>query len=172
MNELHVPLDPARFPCQSDQHNRKIVTLVGSTGKALHAFRDAELMLCCAGFAVFSIGCNTKSDDALTQASLLTTSKQTLDALHHDKLRLSHVCYALNVIVDGHDYVGASMGQEIALARLYGLDIWWLNRHVCSNTCSCKQDVSAISSTRLHYNKLPYHQYEMQQNLTHFNEEP
>lgn len=162
MYELHVPLDSAQFPERSVQENRKIITLLGSTTKALSAFQDASLILCCQGFIVLSIGCDTKSDSQLEQEHLLLTTKNLLNALHHDKIRLSHYVYVLNV----DDYVGKSTGREIALARMYDIPIWWLYPHICSDTCYCRYDTMLTEldmQCRLQMQLTPYECYCIQQ---------
>ena len=142
--ELIVPLNRQSFPTTSVKGARRIVTLCGSTAKALKEFRQANLLLTLSNFLVFTIGCDTHSDTELARMGELGSSKEDLDQLHIDKVKLSHIVYALNPTWNEKDYVGFSMGREIAVARALEKEIWWLQSHVCSKTCNCQQNISQL----------------------------
>lgn len=86
----------------------EIVCLCGST-RFTDAFRAANLNLTLSGAIVLSVGCDTKSDDAL---SLTERDKDRLDELHLRKIDLADRVHVLNV--DG--YIGESTRREIAYA--------------------------------------------------------
>ena len=96
-----------------------IVTLCGST-RFSEAFRLANLRETLAGKIVLSIGCDTKSDDAL---QLQPGDKERLDELHLRKIDLSDEVLILNV----NGYIGESTRRELAYARQHGKTIRWLD---------------------------------------------
>lgn len=95
-----------------------IVTLCGST-RFPEAFRRANLTETLAGRIVLSIGCDTKSDDAL---QLQPGDKERLDELHLAKVELADEVLILNV--DG--YIGESTRRELEHARRLGKLVRWL----------------------------------------------
>lgn len=95
-----------------------IVTLCGSS-RFSDAFREANLRETLAGKIVLSIGCDTKSDDAL---QLQPGDKERLDQLHLRKIDLSDEVLILNI--DG--YIGDSTRRELAYARETGKLVRWL----------------------------------------------
>ena len=96
-----------------------IVTLCGSTRHGLDAFRRANLTETLAGRIVLSIGCDTKSDDAL---QLQPGDKERLDELHLRKIELADEVLILNV----GGYIGESTRRELEHARRLGKPIRFL----------------------------------------------
>lgn len=96
----------------------EVVVLCGST-RFIDAFREWNLELTLGGKIVLSIGCDTKSDDALR---LKPEDKDKLDELHLRKIDLADRVLVLNV--DG--YVGESTRREIAYAERLGKPIYYL----------------------------------------------
>jgi hypothetical protein len=94
------------------------VTLCGST-RFFEAFREANLRETLAGKIVLSIGCDTKSDDAL---QLQPGDKERLDELHLRKIDLADEVLVLNV----GGYVGDSTAREVAYAALTGKPVRYL----------------------------------------------
>jgi hypothetical protein len=135
------------FPDVSIHGDRKIITLCGSTRRALQFFRIANLELTCKGFLVFSIGCDTHDDEQLKTLGLLGGSEQDLSLTHFDKITLSDIVFVLNPLeprfdnekfLGFRDYVGSSTGKEIVHARTLKKTLWWMNKHVCHTQCACK----------------------------------
>lgn len=96
----------------------RIVCLCGST-RFTDAWRAANLRETLAGRIVLSVGCDTKSDDAL---GLDSEVKIQLDRLHLHKIELADEILVLNV----GGYVGESTRREIAHARWLEKPIRWL----------------------------------------------
>ena len=96
----------------------KIVVLCGSS-RFSQAFQQANLQETLAGHIVLTIGCDTKSDDALR---LGIVEKLALDVLHFCKIDLADEVFILNV--DG--YIGTSTAREIIYAKQLGKPIRWL----------------------------------------------
>ncbi len=96
----------------------KIVCLCGST-RFMKAFRWANLAETLAGKIVLSIGCNTKSDDAL---GLSTKDIERLKELHLRKIDLADEVYVLNM----GGYVGSSTKKEIEYAESLNMPIKYL----------------------------------------------
>jgi hypothetical protein len=96
----------------------KIVVLCGST-RFLNAFREANLRETLAGHIVLSIGCDTKSDDAL---ALGLDEKFALDLLHLHKIDLADEVIVLNV----GGYMGSSTLREVRYAFLMGKSVRFL----------------------------------------------
>lgn len=88
-----------------------IVTLCGST-RFGEEFRRQNLRLTIEGYAVLSIGCDTKSDADLFGVEDLQTLKVRLDQLHRRKIDLADEVLILNV----GGYIGDSTRKEIAYA--------------------------------------------------------
>jgi hypothetical protein len=84
------------------------VCLCGST-RFLWAFQEANLHETLAGKIVLSIGCDTKSDQAL---SLGPVDKTALDLLHLFKIDLADEILVLNV----ENYIGESTQRELEYA--------------------------------------------------------
>lgn len=95
-----------------------IVCLCGST-RFMDAFHKANLDLTMAGTIVLTVGCDTKSDDAL---ELTGDDKAKLDELHKRKIDLADSILVLNV--DG--YIGASTTSEIEYAQAHGKAVEFL----------------------------------------------
>ena len=96
----------------------KIVCLCGST-RFMKVFRQANLTETLAGKIVLSIGCNTKSDDAL---GLSVKDKKRLDELHLRKIDLADEVYVLNV----GGYIGSSTRKEIEYAESLNMPVKYL----------------------------------------------
>ncbi len=96
----------------------KIVCLCGST-RFMKVFRQANLTETLAGKIVLSIGCNTKSDDAL---GLNAKDKERLDELHLRKIDLADEIYVLNV----GGYIGSSTRKEIEYAENLNMPVKYL----------------------------------------------
>lgn len=94
------------------------MTLCGST-RFFQEFRDANLRETLAGRIVLSIGCDTKSDQAL---EITTSDKESLDVLHLHKICMSDEVLILNP----GGYIGESTARELALAVLLNLDVRYL----------------------------------------------
>lgn len=126
------------LPLISNELNRKTITLIGSTNKALKEFRLANLFLTLKGFIVLTIGCDTHSDADLSLMGKLYASDTDLELLHFDKIMRSDAVLVLNPLVDDKDYIGKHSGMEIYFTRELGKEIWWLNVHDCDSSCYCK----------------------------------
>ena len=96
----------------------KIVCLCGST-RFMKVFRQANLTETLAGKIVLSIGCNTKSDDAL---GLSTKEIERLKELHLRKIDLADEVYVLNV----GGYIGSSTRKEIEYAESLNVPVKYL----------------------------------------------
>ncbi len=96
----------------------KIVCLCGST-RFMKAFRWANLAETLAGKIVLSIGCDTKSDDAL---GLSTKDIERLKELHLRKIDLANEIYVLNV----GGYIGSSTRKEIEYAESLNMPVKYL----------------------------------------------
>ena len=96
----------------------KIVCLCGST-RFMKVFRQANLTETLAGKIVLSIGCNTKSDDAL---GLSTKDIERLKELHLRKIDLADEVYVLNV----GGYIGSSTRKEIEYAESLNMPVKYL----------------------------------------------
>jgi NUDIX domain len=108
-----------------------IVTLCGSTRFA-EAFKDATLAETLAGRVVLSIGCDLRTENALTgslNASELAMLKDGLDQLHFRKIELADEILVLNV----GGYIGDSVSAEIDYATDLGKKVRYLE-DVCDNT--------------------------------------
>lgn len=110
LDEL-LELKPANAP--------QIVTLCGSTSRALQAFQDANLQLTLQGFIVLSIGCNTHDDTTL---KIDQETKNRLDVLHLHKIDLADIVFILNP----NGYIGESTAREIEYANRIGKPIYYL----------------------------------------------
>lgn len=95
-----------------------VVCLCGST-RFGEAFREANLRETLAGRIVLTIGCDTKSDDAL---GLGPEVKPMLDELHLRKIDMADEVLILNV----GGYIGESTRRELKYARVYGKRIRFL----------------------------------------------
>jgi hypothetical protein len=95
-----------------------VVCLCGST-RFSEAFRQANLNETLAGRIVLSVGCDTKSDEAL---HLGPGVKALLDELHKRKIDLADEILVLNV----DDYIGESTMSEIEYAEAHGKRIRFL----------------------------------------------
>jgi hypothetical protein len=95
----------------------RIVCLCGST-RFSKAFHDANLAETLAGRIVLTIGCDTRSDDAI---GLPADAKEKLDALHLRKIDLADEVLILNV----GGYVGESTARELAYAREHEKVVRW-----------------------------------------------
>jgi hypothetical protein len=108
----------------------KIVVLCGST-RFSRAFHDANLRETLSGNIVLTVGCDTKSDDAL---GLDASAKVSLDLLHLQKINLADEVLVLNV----RGYIGASTAREIAYAALLGKPVRFLEPSLVRDACvSC-----------------------------------
>ncbi len=96
----------------------KIVCLCGST-TFMKVFKKANLAETLAGKIVLSIGCNTKSDDAL---GLSTKEIERLKELHLRKIDLADEIYVLNV----GGYIGSSTRKEIEYAESLNMPVKYL----------------------------------------------
>lgn len=92
--------------------------LCGST-RFSEAWRAANLDLTLAGKIVLTIGCDTKSDDAL---GLTAAQKEALDELHKRKIDLADSVLVLNV----GGYIGASTASEVDYATMLKKPIRYL----------------------------------------------
>lgn len=95
-----------------------VVCLCGSS-RFGEAFREANLRETLAGRIVLTIGCDTKSDDAIGLGSEV---KPMLDQLHLRKIDLADQVLILNV----GGYVGESTRRELAYATVRGKVVRWL----------------------------------------------
>ena len=103
---------------------RTIVTLCGSN-KFKETFQKLQLEETLAGRIVLTIGCATQPDSELFQQlspEAFEKTKTALDALHMDKIAISHEILVLNV----GRYVGESTSREIAYAYQLGKKIRYL----------------------------------------------
>jgi len=85
----------------------------------MEAYREANLRETLAGSIVLTIGCDTKSDDAL---GLTPQDKARLKILHLDKIDLADEVLVLNV----GNYIGESTALEIEYARSRGKKVRFL----------------------------------------------
>jgi len=100
-----------------------VVTLCGSTRFGA-AFREWNLRFTLRGYIVLSIGCDTRSDDALWDNEADRTAiKVRLDELHKRKIDLSDMVFILDV--DG--YIGASTRSEIEYATAHNKRVLYLS---------------------------------------------
>ena len=95
------------------------VTHCGSTSKCNQRFEEAKLKDTIANKKVFSIGCNTKSDDELA-AMGTAIDKVGLDVLHLWKIDESDEVLILDITDDGRHYIGESAARELEYARRTG----------------------------------------------------
>jgi len=96
-----------------------IVTLCGSTRFA-EAFRTATFDLTLSGHVVLSIGCDTKTDNALwSDPATAAAIKAELDTLHLRKIDLADWV----LILDIGGYIGESTRREIAYAQAIGVPV-------------------------------------------------
>ncbi len=101
-----------------------IVCLCGST-RFMEAYRSANLQETLAGRIVLSIGCDTKTDEALEALGVLADeAKDQLDELHKRKIDLADEILVLNV----DDYIGKSTRSELEYARAKGKRVRWLTQ--------------------------------------------
>lgn len=106
-------LRPAGFP--------RIVCLCGST-RFIETFQQAEYAETLAGRIVLTIGCDSKSDDALFQGPDAAEIKERLDELHKRKIDVAGEILVLDV----GGYIGESTRSEIAYAHTHGKRIrYW-----------------------------------------------
>lgn len=102
--------------------SRTITTLCGST-RFYEAFQRANYELTLKGYVVMSVGFYPNATTMHGELLGCTPEqKQDLDALHFDKIEMSHEIYVLNVA----GYVGESTRNEIAYALARGKEIGWL----------------------------------------------
>lgn len=102
----------------------RIVVLCGST-KFADVFRSENLRLTLAGDAVFTIGCDMRSDAHLFEgrpAAEVEKTKEGLDVLHKWKIAMGDVVRVLNV----GGYIGSSTRSEIEYAQRIGKPIEYL----------------------------------------------
>lgn len=100
----------------------QVVCLCGST-RFMDQFRAANLRLTLEGKIVLSIGCDTKSDDAL---ELDKDVKRMLDELHKRKIDTADSILVLNV----NGYIGESTRSEIEYAEARNIPIDYLENTV------------------------------------------
>jgi hypothetical protein len=109
----------------------KVVCLCGST-RFTEAFRDANLRETLEGNIVLTLGCDTKSDDAL---GLPPGVKRILEELHRRKIEMADEVLVLNV----GGYVGESTASEIRHAKEWGKPIRYLEAVPCATAMeSCQ----------------------------------
>ena len=101
----------------------KTVCLCGST-RFTQAFRDANLRETLEGNIVLSVGCDTKSDDAMEFTPQL---KEMLDDLHKRKIDMADEILVLNV----GGYIGESTKSEIEYAKSLYRKIRYLEGEPC-----------------------------------------
>jgi hypothetical protein len=116
---------------QAVRRRPTVTTLCGSTRFAA-AFKAATLAETLAGHVVLSIGCDLRTETALTSSlspSELEMLKDGLDQLHFCKIELADEILVLNV----GGYIGDSTRAEIGYATDLGKKIRYLEP-VCDNT--------------------------------------
>jgi hypothetical protein len=110
-------------------HRPTIVCLCGST-RFSEAFRKANLEETLAGKIVLSVGCDTKSDDAL---GLPPETKTKLDALHLKKIDMADEVLILNAkpadygLAGDRGYIGESTQRELVYALAHGKKVRFLD---------------------------------------------
>jgi hypothetical protein len=102
-----------------DQEKRPVIVCLCGSTRFSQAFQQANLRETLNGNIVLTIGCDTKSDEAL---QLPSETKQRLDELHLRKIDLADEILVLNV----GGYIGQSIRREIGYARKLGKRVrWW-----------------------------------------------
>lgn len=120
LNGCHIPAKVKRERRKAlyGQPYSQIICLCGST-RFMDAFREANLRETLNGNIVLTVGCDTKSDDAL---GIPPEAKAMLDDLHLRKIDLADAILVLNV----GGYIGESTRREILYAQDHGVMVRYL----------------------------------------------
>lgn len=108
-------------------YQKGVITLCGST-RFFDDFRLANLKLTCAGWAVLSIGIDTKSDQQLKESGFYPANEQELKTIH-DRLDILHREGKIGrseaiMVIDVDGYIGNSTRKEIEYAIQHGKKLY------------------------------------------------
>lgn len=120
LNGCHIPakVKRQRRKAYYGQLYSRVICLCGST-RFTEAFREANLRETLNGNIVLTVGCDTKSDDAL---GIPPEAKSMLDDLHLRKIDMADEVLVLNV----GGYIGESTRREIQYAKDRGVMVRYL----------------------------------------------